>query len=47
MSSLAKERRPFSVKYPDGSILSGLKEEEIEVLTIKWERDEKIFSKRK
>jgi len=35
------------VKYPDGSVLSGLKEEEVKVLIIKWERDEKIFGKRK
>jgi len=41
------ERYPFAVKYPDGSIVSGLKEEEVKVLIIKWERDEKIFRKRK
>ena len=47
MRNLGEERCPFSAKYPDGSILSGLKEEEVEVLVIKWERDEKIFGKRK
>ena len=41
------KRYPFAVKYPDGSIVSGLKEEEVEVLIIKWERDEKTFGKRK
>jgi len=47
MSSLERRRYPFSIKYPEGWRVDNLSEDDVRALMSIWERDEKIFSKRK